>query len=107
MSHRFPYPRPYPDPAAIVYQTTQPPGFPPQLTTVTKPPEGRPDAASLYPLHNHQAFVNAQGDGTTDVAAGHYHHVRDGRVQPDLSDGHTHELTGLPSGAGGAFRNFG
>jgi hypothetical protein len=91
---------------AIVYQTTQPPRFPPQLTSVTIPPEGRPDAASLYQLHNHQAFVDREGDGVTDVVAGHYHRVRGGRVQPDGSDGHTHKLTGLASGAGGAFRNF-
>ncbi len=100
------YPPPYPDPAAVVYPTTNPPRFPPQLTTVTEPPAGRPAAASLYQLHNHQAFVDRQGDGVTDVAAGHFHRVKGGIVQPDPSDGHTHKLTGLASGAGGAFRNF-
>lgn len=100
------YPEPYPNPAAVVYPTTSPPRFPPQLTSVTKPPVGRPAAYSLYPLHNHQAFVDRQGAGVTDTVASHFHRVANGRVQPDPSDGHTHDLTGLASGAGGAFRNF-
>lgn len=82
----------YPDPDAVVYQTTQPPPFPAQLTSRVT---GR-----LYPMHMHTAFVNEDGDGTTDVVASHYHRVRGGRVLPDPSDGHTHELTGLPAGAG-------
>lgn len=100
------YPEPYPNPQAIPRPTTQPPRFPPQLTSVSRPPAGRPAAQAMYPLHNHQAFVDARGNGTTDTVASHFHRVTDGRVQPDLSDGHTHELTGLASGAGGAFRNF-
>jgi hypothetical protein len=83
---------PYPNPDAIVYPTTQPPPFPPQLTSR--------DAGKLYPIHSHSAFVNAEGDGVTDVVASHYHRVRGGRVLPDASDGHTHRLTGLPAGAG-------
>lgn len=101
------YPAPYPDPDMTPRPSTLPPPFPPQLTSITKPPEGRPYAKSYYPLHNHQAFVDGKGNGTTDVAASHYHRVKDGRVLPDASDGHYHELTGLPSGAGAIFRNFG
>jgi hypothetical protein len=104
---RIIYPQPYPDPQAIPRPTTLPPPFPPQLTSHTIPAPNRPHAPSYYPLHNHQAFVNEAGEGVTDVAASHFHRVRDGRVLPDLSDGHYHELTGLSSGAGGAFRNFG
>ncbi len=83
---------PYPNPDAIQYASTQPPGFPCQLTTQ--------DPARLYPLHHHGAWLNADGTGTTDLASGHFHRVIDGRVQPDLSDGHTHQLTNLPCGAG-------
>lgn len=82
----------YPDPSSVVYPTTQPPPFPAQLTSK--------DPAKLYPIHDHIAFVNKDGEGTTDVVAGHFHRVRGGRVLPDESDGHTHRLTGLPAGAG-------
>jgi hypothetical protein len=84
----------YPDPNLVVYPTTAPPPFPPQLTTR--------EAGKLYPVHDHCAFVDVKGDGNTDVVASHFHYVRDSRVLPDPSDGHKHDLTGLPCGAGGA-----
>ena len=56
----------------------------------------------MYPLHNHGAWLNKEGSGNTDVDAGHYHRVVNFRVQADPSDGHTHELTMLPCGAGAA-----
>lgn len=56
----------------------------------------------MYPLHSHGAWLNHEGTGNTDVAAGHFHRVSNFRVQPDPSDGHTHELTMLPCGAGAA-----
>jgi hypothetical protein len=54
----------------------------------------------MYPIHDHCAFVDRQGDGVTGVDASHFHYVRGGKVKPDSSDGHTHNLTGLPCGAG-------
>jgi hypothetical protein len=89
----------YPDPENVVYPTTLPPGFPCELTSR--------DAGKMYPIHDHGAYLNADGDGTTDVTAGHYHRVRGGRVLPDESDGHTHRLTGLPCGAGAVSRRPG
>ena len=56
----------------------------------------------MYPLHSHGAWLNREGTGNTDVATGHFHRVVGFRVQPDPSDGHTHELTMLPCGAGAA-----
>lgn len=58
------------------------------------------DPARLYPLHNHGAFLNKEGNGNTDVSAGHYHRVSGFRVRPDLSDGHSHEMTMAPCGWG-------
>jgi hypothetical protein len=88
----MPFGRRYPDPDRIVRPTTDPPRFPCQLTNRS--------AGKLYPIHSHGAWVNRDGEGTTDVTARHYHRVRNFKVLPDPSDGHTHELTGLPCGAG-------
>lgn len=52
-------------------------------------------------MHSHGAWLDKTGNGNTDVTAAHYHRVRDFVVLPDQSDGHTHELTMLPCGAGG------
>ncbi len=86
--------REYPDPAAVAYPTTLPPPFPCQMTTR--------NTAVRYPVHEHGAYMNGQGDGNTDVVSGHYHRIKDGRVLPDESDGHIHEITMLPCGAGAA-----
>ena len=56
----------------------------------------------MYPVHQHGAFLNPAGTGNTDVSSGHYHRVSEFRVQPDPSDGHTHQLTMLPCGWGAA-----
>lgn len=84
--------RRYPNPAAVAYPSTQPPKFPCQLTSR--------NAGRMYPIHNHSAFLDREGNGNTDVDAGHFHRVRGFRVLPDPSDGHTHELTMLPCGDG-------
>lgn len=81
-----------PNPNLIPRPTTAPPRFPLQLTTKR--------AGTLFAIHQHQAAVDKNGNGTTDVVENHFHRVVDGRVLPDESDGHTHKLTGLPSGAG-------
>ncbi len=86
MAHR------YPDPDAVPYARLHPVGNPCQLTTQV--------TGKTFPMHNHGAFIDENGDGNTDVDAGHYHRVKGFRVLPDESDGHTHELTGLPCGAG-------
>lgn len=86
--------RRYPDPDAVVYATTMPPRHPCQMTT---------DAAGrIYPMHHHGAWIDKHGNGNTDLDAAHWHYVRDFKVEPDPRDGHTHELTMLPCGAGGA-----
>ncbi len=82
----------YPNPDAVPYLRVQPPGFPCQLTT-----ENPGDA---YPVHDHGAWLNAQGNGNTDNASGHFHVVRDFHVEP-ADDGHVHDLTMLPCGVGG------
>ena len=83
----------YPDPSRIVYPTTDPPKYRCQLTSkCTK--------SRLYPLHEHDAYVDEKGNGVTTVVAQHYHRVLEGRLLPDPSDGHEHRLTGLPCGAG-------
>jgi hypothetical protein len=80
------------DPSKILYPTTAPPRFVPQLTTR--------DSGKIYPEHNHTVFIDINGEGATDVVASHFHRVKNGRILPDQSDSHTHELTGLPAGAG-------
>lgn len=82
----------YPNPENVIRQTTMPPRFPCRLTTQV--------TSRMYPVHDHTAWVNADGDGTTAVTASHYHRIVGGRVLPDQSDGHTHNLTSLPCGAG-------
>ena len=95
----------YPNPDAITIPTTGPPPFPAQVTSYTK--DARETRPSIYPLHNHTAFVDASGAGVTDTVGSHFHRVMRGRVQPDPSDGHYHELTGLAAGAGAPFPNVG
>lgn len=87
-------PRRYPDPDAVKYAKTMPPRFPCQMTT---------DATGrIYPMHHHGAWIDKLGNGNTDLDAGHWHHVRSFKVESDPTDGHTHELTMLPCGAGAA-----
>ena len=83
----------YPDPSKVVYPSTQPPPFTCQLTTQA--------AGRVAPMHTHGTWLDGEGNGNTDVAAGHFHRVRGGVVQPDQSDGHTHAITMLPCGASG------
>lgn len=81
-----------PNPNLIPRPSTTGPMFRPQLTSK--------DEAKLYPIHSHTAFMDKDGAGTTDVVASHFHRIKDGRILPDESDGHSHRLTGLPAGAG-------
>ena len=76
----------------MVYSTTQPAGYPCQMTTQTP--------SEAYPLHNHGAFLDGRGNGSTDVSSGHWHRVEGFHVLPDEKDGHTHDLTMLPCGWG-------
>ena len=81
-----------PNPNLIPIPSTAPPPFRPIVTNKR--------SGTLFAIHQHIAFVDKNGDGTTDVVDSHYHRVMGGRVLPDESDGHTHKLTGLPAGAG-------
>jgi hypothetical protein len=56
-----------------------------------------------YPLHNHGAWLAKGGNGNTDLEAGHFHRVVGFQVLANESDGHTHDLTMLPCGAGAPF----
>lgn len=56
--------------------------------------------ARLYPVHKHGAWVDGDGNGNTDVSSGHFHRISGFRIQPDPSDGHTHDMTMLPCGWG-------
>lgn len=82
----------YPNPDAVAYPTGYPLKYPCQQTTRA--------AAKMYPMHQHGAWIDKDGNGNTDMDAGHFHRVRGFKVLPDESDGHTHELTMLPCGAG-------
>lgn len=82
----------FPDPNAVVRPTTAPPRFRPLMTTRS--------ISRLYPLHDHVAFVNRDGEGTTDVVASHFHRIKNWKVYGDQSDSHEHALTRLPAGAG-------
>ena len=82
----------YPNPDNVRYPTGQPLAYPCQMTTRT--------AARMYPMHQHGAWLDKDGNGNTDLDSGHFHRVRNFKVLPDESDGHTHELTMLPCGAG-------
>ena len=85
--------RTVPDPRRIPYYTTQPPKFPPQMTTQSAGPG--------VAVHWHCAFVDAQGNGVTGTDDGHFHYIKNRKIQP--SAGHTHGFAGLPCGAGGVF----
>lgn len=59
-------------------------------------------ASRAYPLHNHGAWLTSGGNGNTDLDAGHFHRVIGFRVMA-APDGHTHDLTMLPCGAGAPY----
>ena len=50
-------------------------------------------------MHEHTTWLDKDGNGNTDLDAGHFHRVRGFKIYADESDGHTHELTMLPCGA--------
>jgi hypothetical protein len=59
------------------------------------------DYGKLTAVHAHRAYPDAQGNGNTDIVAAHYHRIVEGRLLPDQSDSHTHQLFyNLPCGAG-------
>ncbi len=54
----------------------------------------------LHPVHVHNAYPDAQGNGNTSISVSHYHRIVGGRVLPDESDGHTHGITNVLCGTG-------
>lgn len=44
---------------------------------------------AVNPAHAHCAIIE---QGRTSVDAGHWHHIVGGVIQPDLRDGHTHQI---------------
>lgn len=84
----------YPDPESVTVIRSMPPRFVPYMTT-------RGAVRSrVYPIHRHSAFVDRAGNGNTDAVDSHFHYIRGGVILPDPNDGHTHEITWLPAGAG-------
>ena len=81
----------YPNPDRVVYPTGQPLAFTCQLTTRA--------GGRIYPMHEHGSWLDKDGNGNTDLDAGHFHRVRGFKIYPDESDGHSHEMTMLPCGA--------
>jgi len=79
-----------PDPDAIVRPRNGGVKYPPYLTSW--------DGGAMNPIHNHRAYIDAHGNGVTDVVASHHHQVRQGRVSSVA--GHTHSITRLPAGKG-------
>lgn len=82
-----------PNPDLVLVPTLRPRGRYVRLTT-------RGINTRAYPVHEHEATIDRNGDGITDNVAGHFHRVRGGRVLPDEHDGHTHALTALPASVG-------
>ena len=81
----------YPNPDNVRYPTGMPLAAACQLTTRT--------GGRVYPMHEHTTWLDKDGNGNTDLDAGHFHRVRGFKIYADESDGHTHELTMLPCGA--------
>jgi hypothetical protein len=54
----------------------------------------------LYPVHVHNAYMQADGSGITSISASHFHRIRDWKILPDESDSHEHGLTNLLCGTG-------
>lgn len=94
----------FPDPRLIPISAMIPPAIAPVLTSQTR--LSRPGANTLYPVHDHCAFVHNDNSGNTSVVASHFHRVVRGKVQPDPSDGHTHDLTGYACGPGAGRPNL-
>jgi hypothetical protein len=84
--------RAYPDPESVVYATTLPPRFRCTMAIRT--------ASARFPIHAHGVYMDRAGNGNTDTNVSHFHYVRNGVVMPSNVDGHTHELSRLPCGAG-------
>ena len=82
----------YPNPENIVRYGGGMPQYVPYLTSQ--------NGAPGIPIHNHRGYIDRHGNGVTDNVASHYHNIRYGRVVPSDRDGHTHRMTGLPTGAG-------
>lgn len=77
----------YPDPRSVPGGRLLPPG---RFCRLTDRRPGR-----TYPIHDHRGWIDANLNGETSVDASHAHAIRDGYVQPDSRDGHTHLLTRL------------
>ena len=79
-----------PNPNLVVTPTVRPRNLIQRLTTRSFGPGA---------IHEHEAYMDRQGNGRTDIVAGHSHNITAGVIEPDR-DGHTHALTILPAGTG-------
>lgn len=80
------------DPFKIIRPRMFPQTYPCRLTTR--------GWGKLYPAHAHNAYPDKDGNGNTSISVSHYHKIKDGRILPDESDGHTHEITNILCGTG-------
>lgn len=71
------------------YMIPRPQMFPrPQTTVITTQDYGR-----STPIHTHKASFDADGNGITDIVAGHFHRIIGGRIMPSPVDSHEHQRT--------------
>lgn len=80
------------DPYLIPRPQAFPATYPCQQTTRSQ--------SKLTVVHAHRAWLDAEGNGVTDITLSHFHRIIAGRLMPDPSDGHEHGLTNIPCGAG-------
>ena len=76
------------------YNIPRPQMFPRPYTCVITTQDG----GRSTPVHTHKAHFDADGNGTTDITADHFHRIIDGVVKPSPVDSHDHQLTQYRAG---------
>lgn len=78
------------------YKIPRPQMFPrPRTCVITTQGWGR-----STPVHTHRASFDANGNGITDIVAGHFHRIIGGVLKPSPVDSHEHQMTNVAAGAG-------
>ena len=78
------------------YKIPRPQMFPrPRTCVITTQDWGR-----STPVHSHRASFDADGNGITDIVAGHFHRIIAGELKPSPVDSHEHQLTRYLAGGG-------
>lgn len=50
------------------------------------------------PVHTHRGEFDSDGNGLTDIIAGHFHRIIGGKIMPSPVDSHDHEFTQARAG---------